>query len=157
MFFSDSSVCRLCVLQKEYNELKKKIRVLQDFVTPKVRVLPPIFFFTTDQSLNYTVVAVLSNQATVSVPFTSVRRVDCQNNNKQFLLIATCNRLNVLAEKEEEDHEKRLLSDSIVREQLHKFCCRARTTRKKLCMPGERLDNITTACEETASMPGPNT
>ena len=69
----------------------------------------------------------------------------------------TCNRFKILVEGEEEDHEMRLINDSIVRELLHKFCGRARTTRKRLCMPGARLDNITAACEEVNSMSNLNT
>ena len=64
-------------------------------------------------------------------------------------------RFKVLAE-EEEDHETRLIGDSIVKEH-HEFCGRAKTTKKRLCMPGGRLNDITAACEEATSMSNSNT
>ena len=58
-----------------------------------------------------------------------------------------------MEEEEEENHATRLIGDSIVRERLHEFCGKARTTRKQLCsMPSGRLGDITAACEEATSI-----
>ena len=46
--------------------------------------------------------------------FIPVRNGAFQNNNKSCLPITTSNRFKVLAEEEEEDHEKRLIGKSIV-------------------------------------------
>ncbi len=63
----------------------------------------------------------------------------------------------VFAEEEEEEHETLLIGDSLVRTQLEDFCGRARRTRKRLCMPGARLADITAASEEATSSSDTNT
>ena len=129
---------------------------MQNLVTSNFEVFPPTIL-PPDQLPSYAAVAVTSNQATVSVPkrvyltqqetpFTLVRNGVQRNNNESCLPITTCNRFKILVEDEEEDHETRLIGDSIVREQLHEFCGRARNTRR-FCMSGGRLDVITSACK----------
>ena len=59
--------------------------------------------------------------------------------------------------KEEEDNETRIISDSIVKDKLTEFCGRNRSFRKRLCMPGGRLDDITAACDEATSQADTNT
>ena len=76
---------------------------------------------------------------------------------KKFLPISTFNRFKVLNEEEEDAHETRLIGDSMVRGQLTEFCGRARQSRRRLCMPGGRLDDITDAFEEATSGTDNNT
>ena len=78
-FFSDSTVCRLCFLQKENDELKKKNDILQEFVTANVGILPPLSP-STEQVTSYAAVAARQNDAPSlpeqvgkEVPFTPVR------------------------------------------------------------------------------------
>ena len=120
-FFSDSSARRLCVLQREHDELKKKIHVLQEFVTANLGILPP-----TDQSTNHTaiaatkkdIVSLLKRVLQGEVPFIPVGNGARRTNNKSFLSITTYNNFKILTEEEEENHETRIIGDSIVREQL---------------------------------------
>ena len=121
----------------------------------------PRFFLLIDQSKSYASITA-TNQATVSFPervviqkeasCTPVRYGIRQINNKYVLLITTNNRFKILEEKEKEDHETRLIGGSIVREQLQEFCRRTRTTNKWMCMPGDRLNDISAACNEATSM-----
>ena len=74
--------------------------------------------------------------------------------NRSLLPITTCNKFKILAE--EEDHEMKLISDSIVREQLHELFDRTRTI-SKMFMPSCSLDNNTAGCVEATSMSDPNT
>ncbi|ORD93318.1 hypothetical protein ECANGB1_208 [Enterospora canceri] len=164
-FFSDSTVCRLCFLQKENDELKKKFDILQEFVTANVGILPPLSP-STEQATSYAAVAARQNDAPSlperviqgEVPFTPVRNGARQINKKSFLPVSTYNSFKILMkEEEEEDHETRIIGDSIVRDQLTEFCGRNRSNRKRLCMPGGRLDDITAACDEATSQVNTNT
>ena len=50
-------------MQKEHNELKKKIDVLQEFVTANVGILPPLSP-STDQSASSAAVTAMKHDAT---------------------------------------------------------------------------------------------
>ena len=95
--------------------------------------------------------------AATEEPFTQVRNGARPITNRSFLPISTYNRFAVLLEEEEEDHETRLIGDSIVKGQLEEFCGRARSTRKRLCMPGGRLDDFTAACDQATINADDNT
>ena len=62
-----------------------------------------------------------------------------------------------MKEKEEEDHEMRIIGDSIVRDQITEFCGRNRSNRKRMCMPEGRLNDITAAYDEATSQVDTNT
>ena len=87
----------------------------------------------------------------MQTPFTVVRNHSTPINKKKFLPISTYNRFKVLNEEEEDALETRLIGDSVTRGLLSEFAGRARASRKRLCMPGGRLDDITAACDEAAS------
>ena len=70
---------------------------------------------------------------------------------KSFLHISTSNRFKILAKEKIEDHETWFIGNFMVREQLHEFCGRTKTTRKRICMPGGRSDEIFAACNEATS------
>ena len=81
-----------CVLQREQDELKKKIDVLQEFVTANVSILPP-FSPSKDQFISYAAVAA-TKQDGVSipepviqgkVPFIPVKNGARRTNNKSYL------------------------------------------------------------------------
>lgn len=165
--FRASSTCLLCHFQRRldesdrrhdescrrYDELANKFSILQEFVASNIGC-------STEAALSYATVAAASRPTTSPSPptpnpeaaFTPVRNgYKAANKPKSFLPITTSNRFSILAEEEEEEHETRLIGDSIVRGQLDEFCGRARAKRKRLCMPGARLDDITAACEEATS------
>ena len=162
-FFRNSSHCRLCRLQsemerlhekyeekcKKYDDLSQQFEALKDFVSSNIGCSLP-------SDATPATTAVAADTATTSVPrtetpFTVVRNHFTSTNKKSFLPISTYNRFKVLSEEEEDALETRLVGDSIVRTQLSEFCGRARASRKRLCMPGGRLDDITAACDEAAS------
>ena len=93
-FFSCSSVCHLCILQKEHDKLKEIFHVLQDSITSNIGVMSPATL-PTNQSLSYAAAAAISFQVTVSVlecvslaqkeaHFTPVKDCAHQSNNKEF-------------------------------------------------------------------------
>ena len=159
-------------LAKQHHDLAKEFHVLKEFVAANVGC-------STDDVMTYAKAAaapapapaaVTAHSPTVSVStdashpinpppppsdsgaaaFTPVRN-GRRPATKAFLPIQTFNRFAILAEEEEEASETRLIGDFIVRGQLEEFCGRARATRRRLCMPGGRLDDITAACDEAAA------
>ena len=147
---------RLEASERNNVELTKQLSALQEFVANNIGC-------STDAVRTYATAAASgppSSTATTTPPpprpnaealaFKVVRN-GSRPTNKAFLPITTHNRFAVLAEEKEEAFETRLIGDSIVRGQLEEFCGRARATRKRLCMPGGRLDDFTTACEEATS------
>ena len=91
-FFSDSSVCRLCFLQKENDKFKKKFDILQEFVTANVEILPPVSP-STEQAISYAAVAAIQHDAASlpecviqgEVPFIPVRNGAQRISKKIFL------------------------------------------------------------------------
>ena len=69
----------------------------------------------------------------------------------------TYNNFKILTEDEEEDHETRIIDDSIVREKLQEFCRRSRSIRRRMCMPDGHLNDISAACDEATSTIDNNT
>ena len=178
-YFRNSSTCRLCMLQsevdllhrkdeeasKKYEELARKYDVLQEFVTNNIGCVPESVrtYANVLSSDRPATNEAATNEATPApttqqeVPFTQVKNGARPVNKKQFLPITMHNRFKILAEEEEDDHETRLIGDSIVRGQLQEFCGRATATRKRLCMPGGRLDDITASCDEATRGSDDNT
>ena len=58
---------------------------------------------------------------------------------------------------EETDIEIRLVGDSIVRGQLTEFCARKADVRKRYCIPGARVDDVSAAVETVSHGAGANT
>ncbi len=58
------------------------------------------------------------------------------------------NKFQILEDTEEEPHEVRMVGDSIIRGQLEEFCGRAPRNRKRFCIPGARVEDISEALEE---------
>ena len=136
--------------ERRHNDLEKKFNVLQEFVTSNIGIAAA--------DLTH-VLASPPRTATPPPPpspnperetFYTVRR-GARPQTKSFLPISTYNSFAVLAEDEEEDQETRIVGDSIVKSQLEEFCSTARKTRKRLCMPGVRLEYIAAVCEEATS------
>ena len=94
-------------------------------------------------------VDIQSRSVTEEAPFIPVRNGARPSCSKKFLPVTTSNRFQPFA-SEDDPSEVRIVGDSIVRDQIHEFCGRARKTRKRFCMPGGRLDDITAACEEAS-------
>ena len=157
-----SPSCILCQLQRKldeserrYEQLARKFSVLEDFVASNVGCSP-------ETGVTYAAKAAATPAAPPcspdqeATPFTEVKNGG-RPKTKSFLPISTYNSFAVLAVEEEEVHEARLIGDSIVRNQLEEFCGRARATRKRLCMPGGCLDDITAACQEATAESNNNT
>ena len=127
---------------KKYDDLARQFDALKDFVSANVgcSVSAPSTTALPDPSPRTPV-------HRESTDYTVVRSRTTPT-NKKFLPITTYNRLKVLSEEEEDAIETRIVGDSIVRGQISEFCGRARKTRKRFCMPGGRLDDITAACDE---------
>lgn len=86
-------------------------------------------------------------------PFTLVRN-GARNSGRRvrhFMPKTMANRFQVLAEQENDISETRIVGDSIIRAQLPEFCGRAPQTRKRLCLPGATIEEISARCEEATS------
>ena len=167
-FFRNSSHCRFCRLQseleklhdkyddkcKQYDDLSQQFEALKDFVSSNVACPPSA---DTAPATSAAVHATATDVATPSptpraeAPFLQAKNRSPPITKKRFLPISTYNRFKVLAEEEEDALETRLVGDSIIRPLLTDFCGRARVSRRRLCMPGGCLDDITAACDEAAS------
>ena len=130
---------------RKYEDLARQFDALKDFVSANIgcsdpQIAPPSTAALPDEPPR----APVHREST---DFTVVRS-RITPTNKKFLPITTYNRFKVLSEEEDDELETRLVGDSIVRGQISEFCGRARKTRKRFCMPGGRLDDITAVCDE---------
>ncbi|MPC21547.1 hypothetical protein E2C01_014535 [Portunus trituberculatus] len=71
-----------------------------------------------------------------------------QGMRRTHLPLTTCNRFSILSEQVEEAQETRLVEDSIVRGQLEEFCGRVLSRRRRYCLPGATLRDITDCVED---------
>ena len=143
---------------KEMTEKSKgfenRLAVVNEFVAANVACAPGAVV--TDPSAATSLVPssatvdVQSRSAPEEAPFIPVRNGARPSHSREFLPVTTSNRFQLFATEEDEPSEVRIVGDSIVRDQIHEFCGRARKTRKRFCMPGGRLDDITAACEEAS-------
>ena len=169
---------------KRHDELERKFNILEDFVASNVGCSPEAAVTYATAAASSAATAAASTAATAATAatataaasaaaaatataatpspdqnttsFTAVRN-GARPTTKSFLPISTHNSFAVLAEEEEEQYESRLIGDSIIRGQLEEFCGRARYTRKRLCMPGGRINDITAASEEATADSDNNT
>jgi len=58
--------------------------------------------------------------------------------------------------EDDSDVEVRLVGDSIIRGQLAEFCARSANTRKRYCIPGARIDDVSSAIEVVSRSAGSN-
>ncbi|XP_063860688.1 uncharacterized protein LOC135101044 [Scylla paramamosain] len=85
-----------------------------------------------------------------------------KNGSRQYtrrihLPTTTYNRFSILTEQIDEPEETRLVGDSIVRGQLVEFCGRVPSRRRRYCLPGASLGDITAAIEDTTKDATTNT
>lgn len=64
------------------------------------------------------------------------------------MILTTFSSFQILGEKTDEPFETRLIGDSIVRGQLTEFAGRVPQRRKRVCVPGAHLDDITALCDD---------
>ena len=55
------------------------------------------------------------------------------------------------------NEDSRLIGDSIIRNQLDEFCSRAPRRRRRHCIPGGTLDDVTAACDDISQDANENT
>ena len=164
-------------LARKHSDLTKEFDALKEFVASNVGCSTGDVMLYATAAASAPAPANAAHDPTVSVPAPDASRPvipppPCRDSGtaaftpvrngrrpatKSFLPIQTFNRFAVLAEEEEEPFETSLIGDSIVRGQLEEFCGRARATRKRLCMPGGRLDDITAVCDEATTGSANNT
>ena len=148
---------RLDEAEKRNDELARKFSILEDFVASNIGCSPEAAVtYAAAAAAPHPTPAAPTSSPDQDTPFTEVKNGG-RPKTKSFLPISTYNSFAVLAEEEEEIHEARIIGDSIVRSQLEEFCGRARATRKRLCMPGGCLDDITAACQEATAESNNNT
>ena len=136
---------------KKYDDLSQQFEALKDFVSANICSLPSDPTPATTTTAAVTADTAVNSTSRGETPFTVVKNRFAPTNKKNFLPISTYNRFKVLNEEEEDALETRLVGDSLVRTQLSEFVGRACASRRRFCMPGARLDDITAACDEAAS------
>ncbi|MPC98354.1 hypothetical protein E2C01_093721 [Portunus trituberculatus] len=129
-----------------YTELKNRFDTLQEFVSANIGRSA-----TTD-SLPHTSVATADSR---SRPFLSpdpafipVRNGARRDVRRTHLPLTTYNHFSILSEQVEEAQKTRLVGDSIVRGQLEEFCGRVPSRRRRYCLPGATLCDITDCVED---------
>ena len=179
--FEDVSVlvCRHCTVREELTreirssnrrieesnrrieELSSELHSLREFVALNVGVPPAAAPAITPPPSGPTASEPTNND--VSPPpqndFQEVRN-GVRPKPRAILPITMCeNRFQILTdgEEEEEADEVRLVGDSIVRGQLTEFCARAPRSRKRFCIPGGGIDDVTKAIGEVTSLAPTNT
>lgn len=85
------------------------------------------------------------------------RRKESRPTFRLQLLVTTLKLYQILNETLDENEETKLIGDSIIREQLVEFCGRSSSYRKRHCIPGAGLDDITTAYDEITKCADDNT
>ena len=157
-FFTGSS--QVCIMCRNKRDMEEKLKQAHDRIDTLTRSLETLQEFVSNniglsEGQRTAATAVASHQrlrpTQQAAPFTLVRNGARPLRKKSFLPITTFNRYTILTDEEEEEQETRLIGDSIIRGQLEEFCGRARPTRKRLCMPGGRLDDFTEACNEATN------
>ena len=116
-------------------------------------MIKPVLHFT--QSSN------LLLRSTFKLRCSSSKPINVIINKNQTIIIGVswdlhytiCNRFKILAEEDEHDHVTKLIGDSIIIEQLDELYGIAKTTRKKSCMPGARLNDITATRQPVCPIP----
>ncbi len=182
-YFSDyfsRPVCRLCDTRshleeavaegnRRYTELKNSFDSLQEFITANVgvgagtdtrqqlltpatqrRSAPP-------QASPASPVTSPDPSPSQDAAFTPVRNGSRQSTRRIHLPTTTYNRFSILTEQIDEPEETRLVGDSIVRGQLVEFCGRVPSRRRRYCLPGASLGDITAAIEDTTKDATTNT
>ena len=148
--------------ERKIKDSENKIAVLEEFIASNVgcasgAVVTDAAAAETSLEQPTTMVETQSRSAPEEAPFIPVRNGARPSHTRNFLPVKTSNRFHLFASEEDESSEVRIVGDSIVREQLSEFCGRAQKTRKRFCMPGGRLDDITAACEEASRECNENT
>ena len=76
---------------------------------------------------------------------------------KRQLPVTFFNRFEVLCDYVNVNEDSRLIGDSIIREQLDEFCSRAPRRRRRHCIPGGTLDDVTAVCDDISQDVSENT
>ena len=178
----ETTTCRFCMQRqhlkddlteanKRIDALAAKLESLQEFVTLNVGV--PSAQESSNSSPDPPIRTYANATTTVSrrTPTNTGPRDDFQvvRSNvrpqpRKILPITTChNRYQILAETDNDEMEDadveeiRLVGDSMVRSQLVEFCGRAPKSRKRFCIPGGGVDDVTAAVEEVTMQAPANT
>ena len=165
-----SETCRLCTLEKEMkecqakdNELRNKVKIVEDFVTSHITTDVPTILGTVipDASSTYAAVASALVSAThVSLPLPPALEYDRTSNTfiparngvqvkpKMIVTITTQNSFSPLADLVDEPEDSIIVGDSMICHQLEEFCGRAPKRKKRYCYPRAKIDDITKALED---------
>jgi len=165
-FFADRSTCRLCVNERQYRDLKnqydnlkeqhKNLKEQHDNLKEQHDNLKE-----QHESLKEFVAANIveppnsspaSSSSTPEGDFIPVRNGVRPSPPKTMLGITTFNRYQILSDTIEEEHETRLIGDSMIRGQLTEFCGRAsHGKRKRMCFPGAKINDIIAARDDVTT------
>ncbi len=149
--FLDNSACRFCVNERKYQELKIKYdslneqhKSLKEFVAANIVELP------NSSSAS-------SSGATPEGNFIPVRN-GARPSPLKMLGVTTFNRYQILSQTIEEEHETRLIGDSMIGGQLTEFCGHASHGKRKwMCFPGARVNDIVAAHDDVMTGSDDNT
>ena len=180
--YEERPICRLCdtrsLLEKavaegnrRYQELKHSFELLQEHVSANAGVganhqqaerrdgqlSPPSTPTRPAAATAATSPSVPSSPPAPS--FTQVRN-GARPSRRSHLPTTTCyNRFQILSDagEDEDSEEIRLVGDSMLRGQLIEFCARSPRTRKRYCILGAGVDDVTAAVDAVSSQAPANT
>lgn len=185
--YEERSICRLCDTRslleqavaegnRRYQELKHSFELLQESVRANVGVgvganhqqaerangqpLPPT---PTERGPAAATSLSPDSLTDASSPsehsFTQVRN-GARPSRRPHLPTTTCNnRFQILSDTgdDEDTEEVRLVGDSMLRGQLIEFCGRSPRSRKRFCIPGAGVDDVTAAVDAVSNQAPENT
>ena len=180
--YEERPVCRLCDTRslleqavaegnRRYQELKHSFELLQESVRANVGVgvsasLQRAARQDGQEAPTPTTAATSpdsptdpSSSSPSEHPFTQVRN-GARPSRRPHLPTTTCNnRFQILSDTgdDEDTEEIRLVGDSMLRGQLIEFCGRSPRSRKRFCIPGAGVDDVTAAADAVSSQAPENT
>ena len=168
-----SSICRMCKQRRHLEEklaeannlisvLTRRVDSLEEFVSNNVARPAVSAAATTPQrsapvaaprrlSLPVSGTSPPNNHNISSQNFQPVRNGARVVTRRTAIPVTTYNRFQILTETEEDPSEVRMVGDSIIRGQLVEFCGRAPRSRKRFCIPGAGLDDVSEALDDVTN------
>ena len=168
-FLFTSEMCRLRTVvkdmkecQAENKELKRKMKIIEEFVTAHIGADTSAIYATASTSASPSFATLAAPVSHVSLPSPPAQTQVCNSRNdfvkvkngaraktKVYIVpVMTQNSFGPLADLVDEPEDSIIVGDSIIRHQLEEFCGRAPKQRKRYCFPGAKIDEITNALEE---------
>lgn len=168
-----SAVCRMCKQRRHLEEklaeannhisvLTRRIDSLEEFVSNNVARTAENTITTPQRRAPVAAPRRLSLPVSAASPpnnnnndssqeFQPVRNGARAATRRKAIPVTTFNKFQILTETEEDPSEVRVVGDSIIRGQLVEFCGRAPGNRKRFCIPGAGVNDVSDALDDVTN------